>query len=94
MITFDCLCFGLYDLQALDSESIMTRFHSIYEKLNRVLVKTPFHELNISDDVKDEVTNITCCGFGPPGKKINIMIHIASFLSLLFFLFGLDCCIV
>ncbi|VVB06114.1 unnamed protein product [Arabis nemorensis] len=40
---------------ALDSESIVTRFHSIYEKLNRVLVKTPFHELNISDDVKEEI---------------------------------------
>lgn len=34
---------------------IMTRFHSIYEKLNRVLVKTPFDELRISDEVKDEV---------------------------------------
>ncbi|KAJ0252498.1 U-box domain-containing protein 15 [Hirschfeldia incana] len=43
---------------ALDSESIMTRFHSIYEKLNRVLVKTPFDELRISDDVKDEVCSL------------------------------------
>lgn len=33
----------------------MTRFHSVYEKLNRVLVKTPFEELRISDEVKDEV---------------------------------------
>ena len=39
----------------MDSELIMTRFHSIYEKLNRVLVKTPFDELRISDEVKDEV---------------------------------------
>lgn len=43
--------------QALDSETIMTRFHSIYEKLNRVLVKTPFDELMISDEVKDEVNS-------------------------------------
>lgn len=34
---------------------MMTRFHSIYEKLNRVLVKTPFDELMISNDVKEEV---------------------------------------
>lgn len=44
-------------IQALDSESIMSRFHSIYEKLNRVLVKTPFGELKISDEVKDDVTS-------------------------------------
>ncbi|XP_009113439.1 U-box domain-containing protein 15 [Brassica rapa] len=43
---------------ALDSELIMTRFHSIYEKLNRVLVKTPFDELRISDEVKDEVGSL------------------------------------
>ncbi|CAF1729244.1 unnamed protein product [Brassica napus] len=43
---------------ALDSELIMTRFHSIYEKLNRVLVKTPFDELGISDEVKDEVGSL------------------------------------
>ncbi|ESQ44851.1 hypothetical protein EUTSA_v10003163mg [Eutrema salsugineum] len=43
---------------ALDSESIMTRFHSIYEKLNRVLVKTPFDELRISDEVKDEIDSL------------------------------------
>ncbi|CAL9242411.1 unnamed protein product [Arabidopsis halleri] len=40
---------------ALDSETMMTRFHSIYEKLNRVLVKTPFDELTISEDVKEEI---------------------------------------
>ena len=43
---------------ALDSEMIMTRFHSIYEKLNRVLVKTPFDELRISDEMKDEVCSL------------------------------------
>ncbi|KAG7536845.1 Armadillo-type fold [Arabidopsis suecica] len=40
---------------ALDSETMMTRFHSIYEKLNRVLVKAPFDELTISEDVKEEI---------------------------------------
>ncbi|KAF8085739.1 hypothetical protein N665_0649s0015 [Sinapis alba] len=43
---------------ALDSELIMTRFHSVYEKLNRVLVKTPFDELKVSDEVKDEVVSL------------------------------------
>ncbi|KAL0693556.1 hypothetical protein Bca4012_060736 [Brassica carinata] len=43
---------------ALDSEMIMTRFHSIYEKLNRVLAKIPFDELKISDEVKDEVGSL------------------------------------
>ncbi|CAN8277027.1 unnamed protein product [Cochlearia groenlandica] len=43
---------------ALDSESIMSRFHSIYEKLNRVLVKTPFDELDISDEVKDDIDSL------------------------------------
>ncbi|CAH8360782.1 unnamed protein product [Eruca vesicaria subsp. sativa] len=43
---------------ALDSETIMSRFHTIYEKLNRVLVKTPFDELRVSDGVKDEVISL------------------------------------
>ncbi|EOA15163.1 hypothetical protein CARUB_v10028542mg [Capsella rubella] len=43
---------------ALDSESMMTRFHSIYEKLNRVLVKAPFDEMIISDDVKEEIDSL------------------------------------
>ncbi|KAL1189332.1 U-box domain-containing protein 15 [Cardamine amara subsp. amara] len=44
---------------ALDSESTMSRFHSIYEKLNRILAKTPFDELRISDDVKEEVNALS-----------------------------------
>lgn len=39
----------------MDSESTMSRFHSIYEKLNRILAKTPFDELRISVEVKEEV---------------------------------------
>ncbi|XP_010481997.1 PREDICTED: U-box domain-containing protein 15-like [Camelina sativa] len=43
---------------ALDGESVMTRFHSTYEKLNRVLVKTPFDELVISHEVKEEIESL------------------------------------
>ncbi|KAL9282053.1 U-box domain-containing protein 15 [Arabidopsis thaliana] len=43
---------------ALDGETMMTRFHSIYEKLNRVLVKAPFDELMISGDAKDEIDSL------------------------------------
>jgi len=54
----------------LDGETMMTRFHSIYEKLNRVLVKAPFDELMISGDAKDEVNyvfpfRVRCTGLGP-----------------------------
>lgn len=40
---------------AMESEAIMVRFHSIYEKLIRSLDKFPYHELTISDEVKEQV---------------------------------------
>ncbi|XP_010556057.1 PREDICTED: U-box domain-containing protein 15 [Tarenaya hassleriana] len=40
---------------ALDGESTMIKFHSVYEKLNQVLLEVPFDELTISDEVTEQV---------------------------------------
>lgn len=40
---------------AMESEAIMIRFHSVYEKLIKSLDNFPYAELSISDEVKEQV---------------------------------------
>ncbi|PON90460.1 Beta-catenin [Trema orientale] len=40
---------------ALESEAIMVRFHTIFDKLSQTLDDLPFDELGISDEVKEQV---------------------------------------
>ncbi|KAI8549054.1 hypothetical protein RHMOL_Rhmol07G0321500 [Rhododendron molle] len=40
---------------ALESEDVMIRFHSVYEKLNQALDGMPYTEIGISEEVKEQV---------------------------------------
>ncbi|KAK3038844.1 hypothetical protein RJ639_028566 [Escallonia herrerae] len=40
---------------ALESEAVMVRFHSVYEKVSQALDGMPYDELGISDEVKEQV---------------------------------------
>ncbi|KAM7521313.1 hypothetical protein LguiB_020275 [Lonicera macranthoides] len=40
---------------ALESESVMVRFHSVYEKMNSALEGMPYDQLGISEEVKEQV---------------------------------------
>ncbi|KAH7846805.1 hypothetical protein Vadar_018402 [Vaccinium darrowii] len=40
---------------ALESEDVMIRFHSVYEKLNQALDGMPYAEIGISEEVKEQV---------------------------------------
>lgn len=42
-------------MQALESEAVMRRFHSVYEKLSHALDGMPYEELGISDEEKEQV---------------------------------------
>lgn len=41
--------------QVLESETVAIKFHAVYEKLNRALSGMPYHELGITDEVKEQV---------------------------------------
>lgn len=47
-------CFFI-PIQALESEDVMIRFHSVYEKLNQALDGMPYAEIGISEEVKEQV---------------------------------------
>ncbi|KAL3830510.1 hypothetical protein ACJIZ3_019312 [Penstemon smallii] len=40
---------------ALESEAMMVRFHSVYEKINKALEGMPFAELGISEEEKEQI---------------------------------------
>ncbi|XVF63534.1 hypothetical protein PTKIN_Ptkin09bG0094400 [Pterospermum kingtungense] len=40
---------------ALESEAVMIKFHTVYQKLSKALEELPFHELDISDEVREQV---------------------------------------
>ncbi|PIA46801.1 hypothetical protein AQUCO_01500384v1 [Aquilegia coerulea] len=40
---------------AIESEVIMERFHSVYDKLNQALDDMPYDELGIADEVKEQI---------------------------------------
>lgn len=42
-------------MQALESEAVMGRFHSVYERLSQALEGMPYDELGISDEEKEQV---------------------------------------
>ena len=39
----------------LESEAVMGRFYTVYDKLNQVLDEMPYEELGISVEVKEQV---------------------------------------
>lgn len=42
-------------MQALESEAVMIRFHSVYEKISQALDGMPYAEVGISEEVKEQV---------------------------------------
>lgn len=46
---------SLFQIQALESEDVMIRFHSVYEKLNQALDGMPYTDIGISEEVKEQV---------------------------------------
>ncbi|KAG1361064.1 RING-type E3 ubiquitin transferase [Cocos nucifera] len=40
---------------ALESETVVGKFHAVYEKVNRALAGMPCHELGITDEVREQV---------------------------------------
>ncbi|KAK4754814.1 hypothetical protein SAY87_008571 [Trapa incisa] len=49
-----CSC-GSKIYLALENEAVMSRFHAVYDKLNRALDEFPYDKLGISDEVKEQV---------------------------------------
>lgn len=47
-------------IQALDGEAISGRFHALTEELDRILDGMPYDLLEISDEVREQVS-IACC---------------------------------
>lgn len=46
-----------YYMQALESEAVIRRYHSVYEKLSQALDGMPCEELGISDEEKEQVSS-------------------------------------
>lgn len=56
VLGIDFLVFSHAIMQALESEAVIRRFHSVYEKLSQTLDGMPYEELGISDEEKEQVS--------------------------------------
>lgn len=45
----------LTNMQAIESESVMRRFYSVYEKLSQALENMPYDEFGISESEREQV---------------------------------------
>lgn len=49
----------LTNMQAIESEAVMGRFCSVYERLSQALENIPYDDLGISDEEKEQVRFIS-----------------------------------
>lgn len=58
-------------LQALESEAVLGRFRTVYEKMNSALDGMPYAELGVSDEVMEQVNSLTAIAI--PGLACRIL---------------------